>query len=95
MTTKAKCSFVAAGGRTTNGDWWPKQLRLDLLHQHSDRSNPMDAEFDYAAEFQSLDLGALKKDLAALMTNSQEFWPADFGHYGPLFVRMAWHSAGT
>ncbi|HEY3494860.1 MAG TPA: catalase/peroxidase HPI [Polyangiaceae bacterium] len=96
MTTEAKCPFNhTAGGGTTNRDWWPKQLRLDLLHQHSSKSNPMGADFDYAKAFESLDYAALKKDLAALMTDSQDFWPADFGHYGGLFIRMAWHSAGT
>ena len=85
----------AGGGGTTNRDWWPKQLRVDLLHQHSSKSDPMGNDFDYAAAFKSLDLAALKKDLAALMTDSQDWWPADFGHYGPLFIRMAWHSAGT
>ncbi len=96
-TTEAKCPFghAAAGTGTANRDWWPKQLRLDLLHQHSSLSDPMDPGFDYAKEFQGLDFAALKKDLAALMTDSQDWWPADFGHYGPLFVRMAWHSAGT
>ena len=94
--TEAKCPFSqAAGGGTTNRDWWPKQLRVDLLHQHSDQSDPMGADFDYRKAFQSLDLAALKQDLAALMTDSQDWWPADFGHYGPLFIRMAWHSAGT
>ena len=84
-----------AGGGTTNQDWWPNRLKIELLHQHSEKSNPMGADFDYAAEFKSLDFAALKKDLAALMTDSQEWWPADFGHYGGLFIRMAWHSAGT
>jgi catalase-peroxidase len=94
--TEAKCPFhQTAGGGTTNRDWWPKQLRLDLLSQHSSRSDPMGADFDYAEEFKKLDYAALKKDLAALMTDSQDWWPADFGHYGGLFIRMAWHSAGT
>ncbi len=84
-----------AGWAPTNADWWPKQLNLKMLHQHSPLSDPMDKDFDYAKEFQSLDLNAVSKDLHALMTDSQEWWPADFGHYGPLFIRMAWHSAGT
>jgi catalase-peroxidase len=94
--TEAKCPFSAAAAvGTTNRDWWPQRLPLELLHQHSARSDPMGQQFDYAEAFKSLDLAALKKDLAALMTDSQAWWPADFGHYGPLFVRMAWHSAGT
>ena len=85
----------ATGAGPRNRDWWPNRLRLEVLHQHSDKSNPMGEDFDYAREFLSLDYDALKKDLAALMTDSQDWWPADFGHYGGLFVRMAWHSAGT
>jgi len=95
MPDESKCPFNHTVTGTTNRDWWPQQLRLDLLHQHSAKSDPMEDDFDYAKEFKSLDYTALKKDLAALMTDSQEWWPADFGHYGPLFIRMAWHSAGT
>lgn len=96
MSSEAKCPFNhAAGGGTTNTDWWPDQLRLELLNQHSNKSDPLGAGFDYAAEFRKLDYFALKKDLLALMTDSQDWWPADFGHYGPQFVRMAWHAAGT
>jgi catalase-peroxidase len=96
MSSEAKCPFNhAAGGGTTNPDWWPDQLRLELLSQHSNKSDPLGAGFDYAAEFRKLDYFALKKDLLALMTDSQDWWPADFGHYGPQFVRMAWHAAGT
>jgi catalase-peroxidase len=96
MTTESKCPFHhTAGGGTTNRDWWPNQLKLELLHQHSEKSDPMGEDFNYVEAFNSLDYDALKKDLAAVMTDSQPWWPADFGHYGPLFVRMAWHSAGT
>ncbi|PKH69581.1 catalase/peroxidase HPI [Stenotrophomonas sp. Betaine-02u-21] len=97
MNSEAKCPFnhAVTGEGTTNRDWWPKQLRVDLLNQHSSRSNPLDPQFDYAAAFKGLDYQALKNDLKALMTDSQDWWPADFGHYGGLFVRMAWHSAGT
>ncbi|HSB25901.1 MAG TPA: catalase/peroxidase HPI [Burkholderiaceae bacterium] len=102
MSTEAKCPFsgaanthtMAAGGQG-NRNWWPNQLNLAMLHQHSSLSNPMGEDFDYAKAFESLDLDAVVKDLRALMTDSQDWWPADFGHYGPLFVRMAWHSAGT
>ncbi|WP_160068299.1 catalase/peroxidase HPI [Sphingobacterium bovisgrunnientis] len=85
----------AAGRGTQNKDWWPNQLNLNILKQHDTKTNPMDSDFDYAKEFQSLDFEALKADIRALMTDSQDWWPADFGHYGPLFIRMAWHSAGT
>jgi len=95
MDTEAKCPFTGATRVHTNRDWWPNQLRLEALHQHSSLSNPMGQAFDYAKEFKSLDLDAVVKDLKALMTDSQEWWPADFGHYGGLMIRMAWHSAGT
>ena len=96
MSTEVQIPFQhTAGGGTSIRDWWPHELKLELLHQHSAKSNPMGEDFDYAAAFQSLDLAAVKKDLAALMTDSQDWWPADFGHYGPLFIRMAWHSTGT
>jgi len=95
MSNEAKCPITRSPGGTSNRDWWPNQLRLDLLHQHSALSNPMGGDFDYAAEFARLDLAAVKQDLHALMTDSQDWWPADFGHYGGLFIRMAWHSAGT
>src|ERR1700675_2583197 len=94
--TEAKCPFHHANGEgTSNRDWWPEQLNLGILHQHSSLSNPMGEEFNYAEEFKSLDLDAVIKDLKTLMPDSQAWWPADFGHYGPLFIRMAWHSAGT
>ena len=96
MSDESKCPFHhAAGTGTSNRDWWPKQLRVELLNQHSGRSNPLGERFDYRAEFRKLDYAALKKDLLALMTDSQDWWPADWGHYGGLFIRMAWHSAGT
>lgn len=98
----SKCPFhngsmskTVAGGGTTNQDWWPNQLKLNILRQHSSKSDPMEGDYDYVKEFNSLNLEAVKKDLYALMTDSQDWWPADFGHYGPLFIRMAWHSAGT
>jgi len=95
-TTESKCPMGHGARRSfTNADWWPKQVDVQILHQHSPKSDPMGKEFDYAREFKSLDLNAVVKDLNALMTDSQEWWPADFGHYGGLFIRMAWHSAGT
>ncbi|HTY50593.1 MAG TPA: catalase/peroxidase HPI [Steroidobacteraceae bacterium] len=96
MSTEAKCPIDhSAGGGTSNRDWWPDQLRLDILHQHSSKSDPLGAHFNYAAQFRKLDYAALKKDLLQLMTDSQPWWPADFGHYGPQFIRMSWHAAGT
>jgi len=101
MNENSKCPVTGrtskpiAGGGMSNRDWWPNQVNLKILHQHSALSNPMGEEFNYAEEFKKLDLQALKKDLYALMTDSQDWWPADYGHYGPLFIRMAWHSAGT
>jgi catalase-peroxidase len=101
MSTESQCPYPghartsAVAGTKSNADWWPNQLKLNILHQHSPLSDPMGEKFNYAAEFRSLDLKAVKKDLLALMTDSQDWWPADFGHYGPLFIRMAWHSAGT
>ncbi len=96
MSGESKCPFHStANSAKPNREWWPNQLNLKLLHQHSRLSNPMDADFDYAKEFKSLDLAAVQKDLVALMTDSQDWWPADFGHYRPLFIRMAWHAAGT
>src|ERR1700731_820888 len=94
MATETKCPFAGTPAHT-NRDWWPNQLDVQILHQHSALSNPMGEEFYYAKEFKTLDLNAVIKDLNALMTDSQDWWPADFGHYGGLFIRMAWHSAGT
>src|SRR5215204_2034650 len=92
---EGKCPFTARTSARANRDWWPNQLDLAVLHQHSALSNPMGEAFDYAKDFERLDLNAVIKDLHALMTDSQDWWPADYGHYGPLFIRMAWHSAGT
>ena len=101
MTTESKCPALGgaykhtAAAAQSNGDWWPNQLNLNLLHQNSSLSDPMGEDFNYADEFNKLDLDALKQDIEAVMTTSQDWWPADYGHYGPLFIRMTWHSAGT
>ena len=100
--SEGKCPVMHGGGMThstsdmrSNQDWWPKNLNLNILHQHDQKSNPMGPDFDYAEAFKGLDYEALKKDLHALMTDSQDWWPADYGHYGPFFIRMTWHAAGT
>ena len=101
ISTEPKCPMAGVANKHTvagaraNAGWWPKQLNLSILHQQSAKSDPMGEEFNYAEEFKSLDLDAVVKDLHALMTNSQEWWPADYGHYGPFFIRMSWHAAGT
>ena len=101
MSSESKCPVTGGPDRNaviwkmSNRDWWPNQLNLRILHQNSSLSDPMGKAFNYAEEFKSLDLDAVRNDLYALMTDSQKWWPADYGHYGPLFIRMAWHSAGT
>ncbi|NIL95394.1 MAG: catalase-peroxidase, partial [Woeseiaceae bacterium] len=101
VANEGKCPVMHGGRTALHGDstgndyWWPNQLNLSILHQHSALSNPMGEDFDYAEEFKKLDVKALKQDLYALMTESKDWWPADYGHYGPLFVRMTWHAAGT
>jgi catalase-peroxidase len=99
MNNESKCPVTGGSntsfGSRSNRNWWPNQLNLKILHQNCSVSDPMGQDFDYAEEFKSLDLDAVRKDLYALMTDSQDWWPADYGHYGPLFIRMAWHSAGT
>ncbi|HLL95347.1 MAG TPA: peroxidase family protein, partial [Spirosoma sp.] len=101
VNTVGKCPFMggalnkSAGGGTRNRDWWPNQLKLNILRQHATLSDPMGDTFNYAEEFRTLDLAAVKRDIVELMAESQDWWPADYGHYGPFFIRMAWHSAGT
>ena len=93
--TAGECPVAHTDGGRSNRDWWPNQLNVSVLHQNSPQADPMGAEFDYAEEFKTLDLAAVKRDIETVMTTSQDWWPADYGHYGPLFIRMAWHSAGT